>query len=781
MSLLIWLAVLSIVWGGVLWLAASLLQRRSGVSGRARQWIWRGAAMLLATPVLAMPIVTGFGLGLAPNPAIEAPVDRPTGPLASAPLSEPAPVAAAPAIAATEASQASQASQTPPISLIEAALILLACGWGMRIALAWRAALRFRRIVSHSQPMKGAAQASLEVWSKRLKLRRRPKLRMVGSGLSPFSFGVLRPVVCLPADIERGLDAQALDLVVAHECLHVARGDGWLRPLERVIADIFWFNPFAWAMRRELDLARELACDEAVVALTSAHRAYARTLRDVAGMAAGLGASAPAASMSLSAGGRALVLRVKRTLDSAQTKPARATMVVAALLAITAAPIAVAQVVLSTPRAIPSPDAVPSPDVSQSLGVVWSGKGGDIRILHCAGSPMSGGCGAVGVFQNGKPILIKDEGFLRSTIRVEWRNENGVDGPDVIVSASRGGSVGDLTLIAATFGATPRATSVAWDHDRGVNARVADGRAAIDYTFSIQQLQREANAATVAVALPMRWTGGGFALDFGSVAGLADKADIAAMQAELRGYRRAGAPLPATAHALTTLILAGQADRARQLLVANWRGPDMARDEFWRTLCGRIAHEPRWGALQLDRLPNAGIVTSAAGTMPRPISTPQSAQSGLTPIKMQQEAPTRRAVPAARPTAELEARLTAAKAALASIKPRYDAGLIDPDTLQDREAAVAMARAALDDANAGSEPGQGIASAETQLRIATVRMQEGKRRYDAGLIDRDELTQRDAALVIAHARLADLQSPATSAPKADAPTSPMRSSTGSNR
>lgn len=29
---------------------------------------------------------------------------------------------------------------------------------------------------------------------------------------------------------------EALDLVVGHECLHVARGDGWRRPLERITA-----------------------------------------------------------------------------------------------------------------------------------------------------------------------------------------------------------------------------------------------------------------------------------------------------------------------------------------------------------------------------------------------------------------------------------------------------------------------------------------------------------------------------------------------------------------
>ena len=35
--------------------------------------------------------------------------------------------------------------------------------------------------------------------------------------------------------------------------------------LERITADIMWFNPAVWLIRRELDVARELACDEGVV------------------------------------------------------------------------------------------------------------------------------------------------------------------------------------------------------------------------------------------------------------------------------------------------------------------------------------------------------------------------------------------------------------------------------------------------------------------------------------------------------------------------------------
>lgn len=344
----------SIIWGGALWLAASLLQRSPGVSGAARQWIWRGAAMLLVLPFVALPVVTWLGLGLAPSttiiPAIGALDMLLEAPMPSPEVLQPiTPANEAPAVAATAPSLLN-------VELDDAIIAALLTGWLVRLGLALAARAKLRAMLKPSQPIAGPALAALGAWAMRLGLKQQPKLREVAAGLSPFSFGAIRPVICLPQGMDRELDPRSLDLVIAHECTHVARGDGWLRPVERIVADIFWFNPFAWAMRRELDVARELACDEAVVSATSEHRAYARTLRDVAGYASGLGGSAPAASMSLGAGGRVLMLRMKRALDGAKARPARATLIIAGVLAATAAPLAVAQVVLTTPKPLAPPN-----------------------------------------------------------------------------------------------------------------------------------------------------------------------------------------------------------------------------------------------------------------------------------------------------------------------------------------------------------------------------------------------------------------------------------------
>lgn len=351
MTLLIWLTVSSLLWGGVLWIAGRALQRSSNVSGAARQWIWRGVTALLLAPWIATPFVMMFGLGLAPAETVATATEAATstGTLVTLHATD------VPAQVISDGG--SLMSWLSARSLPEMVLLALMAGWLVRFVLAQLALRSLLGIVNVSREAEpGVAKSFVQAWAQRLKLRPAPRLRIVAEQHSPFSYGILRPTICVPEGMEDKLSRGSLDLVVGHESLHIARGDGWLRPVERVTADVLWFNPFAWLIRRELDVARELAVDEAVLAMSNARVAYARTLRDVAGFAAGLPAAVPAASMSLP-GGRNLMMRVSRTLSHAGKKPAPAAILAACLLGTAAAPIAIAQVMM----AVPAPPAPPAP------------------------------------------------------------------------------------------------------------------------------------------------------------------------------------------------------------------------------------------------------------------------------------------------------------------------------------------------------------------------------------------------------------------------------------
>ena len=95
MTLLIWLTASSLVWGGLLWISARLLQRATNAPGALRQWIWRGATVLLLAPWMAAPFVIMFGLGLAPAESVTTAVTTTTTEtLAATPTMDAGPVGA---------------------------------------------------------------------------------------------------------------------------------------------------------------------------------------------------------------------------------------------------------------------------------------------------------------------------------------------------------------------------------------------------------------------------------------------------------------------------------------------------------------------------------------------------------------------------------------------------------------------------------------------------------------------------------------------------------------
>jgi beta-lactamase regulating signal transducer with metallopeptidase domain/predicted nucleic acid-binding Zn-ribbon protein len=97
----------------------------------------------------------------------------------------------------------------------------------------------------------------------------------------PAMFGVLRPVVLLPAHADTWIDERRM-AVLQHELVHVVRLDWPVRVIARVTRAVYWFNPLAWWAVRRLDLEQEMACDEEVLSLGSRASSYACHLLGIA-------------------------------------------------------------------------------------------------------------------------------------------------------------------------------------------------------------------------------------------------------------------------------------------------------------------------------------------------------------------------------------------------------------------------------------------------------------------------------------------------------------------
>jgi len=97
-------------------------------------------------------------------------------------------------------------------------------------------------------------------------LRTTPEVRVSDAIASPQLIGPWRPVLLLPDGYAHALRADELDMALTHELVHLQRRDLWLGLLPALAQHLFWFHPLAHLAAREYGLAREGACDAAVLA-----------------------------------------------------------------------------------------------------------------------------------------------------------------------------------------------------------------------------------------------------------------------------------------------------------------------------------------------------------------------------------------------------------------------------------------------------------------------------------------------------------------------------------
>ena len=252
----LWFIAFSLIWTGLLTGGAQVLSREP-VPARFAHTIWRGAAFLAFLPWLIYGVYA-----LLPDPMATPIPDLPyIG-------------GAAEALSANAAVQAATGTNAAPILGTLVTVVLLG-GWLARLGLNALCQIRLQAIKKLAKPNPTVSAAP---WAKRLGLKTAPHTASIPHG-SPFLAGIRARTIYLPEAITDQADA---DIILAHECTHVSRGDLITRPMERLIADIFWFSPFAWMMRRQLDYWREAACDEQTAALTGDNFAYARALANTA-------------------------------------------------------------------------------------------------------------------------------------------------------------------------------------------------------------------------------------------------------------------------------------------------------------------------------------------------------------------------------------------------------------------------------------------------------------------------------------------------------------------
>ncbi|HXR97296.1 MAG TPA: TIGR03435 family protein [Terriglobales bacterium] len=169
------------------------------------------------------------------------------------------------------------------------------------------------------------------------------------AAVEPGIFGILHPVLVLPAGIHDRLTPPQFNAVIAHELAHVRRRDNLWSALHMLAETLFWFHPFVWMIGARLITERERACDQAALAQGIETSDYATGVIEVCRFYV----ESPLACAAGISGGE-LKARLRQILDA---RPARrlgrlpAALLLLSAAAILALPLAAGALVHSlTPR-----------------------------------------------------------------------------------------------------------------------------------------------------------------------------------------------------------------------------------------------------------------------------------------------------------------------------------------------------------------------------------------------------------------------------------------------
>jgi len=245
-----WTSVQSAVLVALVWGVCRLLPQLPAAT-RCRLW-WLVAAQAVLGLVWSSPLE----LAVLPAPATM------TAPAMALPAFDAAAQAAPVAYAPAAVDAATMAWSWPSLLLaLWVAGVLLMVAHSLRGYRASRALVR-----SATECTDAGLQQALQLAAEAHGLRRAPRLKLSAQIRSPQLIGPWRPVLLLPARELPAMSADDLDMALTHELIHLQRRDLWWGLLPALSQHLFFFHPLVHVAAREYALAREEACDGAVVA-----------------------------------------------------------------------------------------------------------------------------------------------------------------------------------------------------------------------------------------------------------------------------------------------------------------------------------------------------------------------------------------------------------------------------------------------------------------------------------------------------------------------------------
>ncbi|MBV8151433.1 MAG: pentapeptide repeat-containing protein [Candidatus Eremiobacteraeota bacterium] len=355
------IALVNAFWQGLIvvgLVGAALHRLRPNAASRAALWTaalvvlvalpglnLRGAHAARSLPALtgiAQPaVLTGIPVGAALSPVRAVRTDAPPKSLpaiAALPSFPPAPrlVVHLPAVF---------------VRMLLALLAAVALARLIGLGAAW---IRLQRLVGRATPLERRVALAFGGQARSVRVLASDEIAV------PVAVGLGTPAIVLPAPLVGELTHAELEQILLHEAAHLVRRDDVTNLAARAIEAILFFHPAVHIASRRLDVEREIACDDWVIAQSGRCSGYASCLTKLAAFALD---RAPRPAPALGFLGRGVLrARVEHLLDAhADRLPRRARFAALAATVILAAGAALSGVRLPVVAESVKPPAPPQP------------------------------------------------------------------------------------------------------------------------------------------------------------------------------------------------------------------------------------------------------------------------------------------------------------------------------------------------------------------------------------------------------------------------------------
>jgi uncharacterized protein YjbI with pentapeptide repeats/beta-lactamase regulating signal transducer with metallopeptidase domain len=176
--------------------------------------------------------------------------------------------------------------ERPRVTLPQNIIVAIAAVWAAAVALFSLRLLmelfQLERFKRDALPLPFEYRDALSRWSSSAGYGRDTRICVSPRTDVPVAIGLFDAMILLPQQLLAELSPAEIEHIALHELAHIRRHDDWFNAVERVLGVFYFFNPAIRWIAAQLDVEREVACDDHVVDVTHEVRPYAHCLTKMA-------------------------------------------------------------------------------------------------------------------------------------------------------------------------------------------------------------------------------------------------------------------------------------------------------------------------------------------------------------------------------------------------------------------------------------------------------------------------------------------------------------------